>query len=280
MLKIIPLNANNISVELIFGSNYTIKTKLNHIPKATTINDVPILSEQNFARTLAGINGSLCLDLEKRSSWTFNKQLQISTPSEAKQFFDQTNILQVNEYDNYDLLKYEVGDFFLSHKDTNLTKQVDALDDPDETKSHQYTCLIFCPFDTTFNTTFDTTNKAPNKLVGGELIFKHPESLYEIKFDPSVETNKNNYIMVIFSIDMYHEVLPIIEGSRYVLKKPLFVGSNNQSINKSSADNLKIEPIADVGFKSTIYKPKETNEVDALDDGVGNWLNNYGGGDY
>ena len=28
--------------------------------------------------------------------------------------------------------------------------------------------------------------------------------------------------MLIFSIDMYHEVLPIIRGSRYVFKKPLF----------------------------------------------------------
>jgi hypothetical protein len=60
-------------------------------------------------------------------------------------------------------------------------------------------------------------------LEGGELIFKHPEGLYEIKFDPAVETRQNRFVMVIFSIDMYHEVLPIIKGSRWVFKKPLFV---------------------------------------------------------
>ena len=51
---------------------------------------------------------------------------------------------------------------------------------------------------------------------------KHPEGLYDIKFDPAVETRQNRFVMVIFSIDMYHEVLPIIKGSRWVLKKPLF----------------------------------------------------------
>ena len=36
--------------------------------------------------------------------------------------------------------------------------------------------------------------------------------------------------MVIFSIDMYHEVLPIIKGSRYVFKKPLFVNNTSTKI--------------------------------------------------
>jgi hypothetical protein len=36
--------------------------------------------------------------------------------------------------------------------------------------------------------------------------------------------------MVIFSIDMYHEVLPIIAGSRYVFKKPLFVKNPSKKI--------------------------------------------------
>jgi hypothetical protein len=45
--------------------------------------------------------------------------------------------------------------------------------------------------------------------------------------------------MVIFSIDMYHEVLPIIKGTRYVFKKPLFVNKTSTKIiesNEADAD--------------------------------------------
>lgn len=79
-------------------------------------------------------------------------------------------------------------------------------------------------------------------MKGEELFLRHPDGLYEIKFDPSVETNKNRFVMVIFSIDMYHEVLPVISESRYLFKKPLFV-------------------------KKTIKKMEDRNEVNELCDG-------------
>ena len=72
-------------------------------------------------------------------------------------------------------------------------------------------------------------------MEGGELIFKHPEALYEIKFDPSIETKKNNFVMLIFSIDMYHEILPIIKGTRWVFKKPLFV--ETEKVSESIEDD-------------------------------------------
>ena len=81
-------------------------------------------------------------------------------------------------------------------------------------------------------------------------MLRHPDKLYEIKFDPAVETRHYRFVMVIFSIDMYHEVLPIIKGTRYVFKKPLFV-------------------------KKTSTKRVEINEVDVLCDGF-----HGGGGDY
>ena len=109
-----------------------------------------------------------------------------------------------DEYDNFTMLKYEPGDFFLNHRDTDMSAYEDG--------NHLYTCLIFCPF-----------SENNELLEGGELIFKHPDGLYDIKFDPAVETRQNRFVMVIFSIDMYHEVLPIIKGSRWVFKKPLFV---------------------------------------------------------
>jgi hypothetical protein len=62
--------------------------------------------------------------------------------------------------------------------------------------------------------------------------------------------------MVIFSIDMCHEVLPIISGTRLVFKKPLFV--NEQAL----------------GYE------KEIISDDQLCDGGSDFLNSYGGGDY
>jgi len=131
------------------------------------------------------------------------------------------------------LIKYEEGDFFLNHRDTNMSNEIDG--------THEYSCLIFCPYGEDYNT-----------LEGGELMLKHPDGLYEIKFDPAIETRQGRFVMVIFSIDMYHEVLPIIKGSRYVFKKPLFV-------NKTSTKIVK------------------TNEVDDLCDGGCIFLGGKGG---
>ena len=169
------------------------------------------LKNHNFERTLAGIGSTKILDLEKRSSWTHIHKCLVGFTNEINEFFDQNKIIYGKEDDGYDkfsLLKYEIGDFFLNHRDTKLP---DITRDNGITEIHLYTCLIFCPY-------------GENEILeGGELIFKHPEALYEIKFDPSIETKKNNFVMLIFSIDMYHEVLPIIKGTRWVFKKPLFV---------------------------------------------------------
>jgi len=131
-------------------------------------------------------------------------------------------------------VKYEIGDFFLSHHDTKLP---DIIRDNRITEIHQYTCLIFCPY-------------GENEILeGGELIFKHSEALYEIKFDPSIETKKNNFVMIIFSIDMYHEVLPIIKGTRYVFKKPLFVKTETNNTEQEEDDEDLVSELCDGGFK-------------------------------
>ena len=161
-----------------------------------------ILEHENFERTFAGIGVNKILDLEKRSSWTHKLKFCFKLPSELQAFMNQNNIRGMS-FDNFTMLKYEPGDFFLNHRDTDMSTNEDG--------KHLYTCLIFCPF-----------SENNELLEGGELIFKHPEGLYDIKFDPAVETRQNRFVMVIFSIDMYHEVLPIIKGSRWVLKKPLF----------------------------------------------------------
>ena len=175
MFKIIQLDVPN---------NYLyIKTNLNHyeVYNWHDFKNNPILQKQNFERTLASIGSKASglsslmtsqsdmtrsfgsaniLDLEKRSSWTHKLKFLLNLPSEAREFFEQNNILcekDCIDYDYFSLLKYETGDFFLNHRDTELT---DVLDN----SVHQYTCLIFCPY-----------SDDNDILKGGELFLRHPE---------------------------------------------------------------------------------------------------------
>jgi hypothetical protein len=187
------------------------------------LSNYTMIHNDDFERTLAGNGLTNVLDLEKRSSWTHKLIFNLNTfPDEVLKFMEQNNILTYKDgvkYGLFNLIKYEEGDFFLNHRDTNMTNDVDG--------NHEYTCLIFCPFGDY------------QILEGGELIFRHPDGLYEIKFDSAVETRNNSFVMVIFSIDMYHEVLPIIKGSRWVFKKPLFVKNNsNNFIFNNDVDEL------------------------------------------
>jgi hypothetical protein len=203
MLKIFPLNDFHYSVSL--------------------------LENHHFIRTLVGHGSTDILDLEKRSSWTHTFSFDIHLfPDNVLQFMEQNHILTFQDdrkYGFFQLLKYEKGDFFLNHRDTNMTVD-DCI--------HEYTCLIFCPYGDDYDT-----------LQGGELVFTHPDGLYHITFDPSVETRSGRFVMILFSIDMYHEVLPIINGSRYVFKKPLFVKKSN---HLKMVDLDVVDELCDGGF--------------------------------
>ena len=202
--------------------------------------DSVLLSDENFEKTLAGLNNISILDTDKRSSLTHKSKFYLDVPNELSDLFKQLNIeYNTPPYNHFLLLKYLQNDFFLNHVDTNLT--TDPLEE--RTHTHAYTCLIFCPYE---------------KFEGGELVFNHPEKLYEIKFDPSIEINKGNFVAVIFSIDMHHEVLPIKSGSRYVFKKPLFVKSVSGTTNIINVDDI----------------------VDDLCDGGHHYFSAKGGGDY
>jgi len=202
------------------------------------------LKSHNFERTLAGIGSIEVLDLEKRSSWTHKHKCLVGFTKEINEFFNQNKIIYGKEeygYDEFSLLKYETGDFFLNHRDTKLP---DIIKNNGIKEIHQYTCLIFCPY-------------GENEILeGGELIFKHPDALYEIKFNPGVETKKNNFVMLIFSIDMYHEVLPIIKGIRYVFKKPLFVKTgHNEDEDKYDNDDEEVDDLCDGGLMERFKEP-------------------------
>ena len=221
MFKIIKFVPSSYVDSLSVNPNETYKCNL------VELKNDKILEHENFERTFAGIGLTNILDLEKRSSWTHKLKFRFKLPSELQEFMNRNNIKSYSSlYDNFTMLKYKPGDFFLNHCDTDLSNYKDG--------DHKYTCLIFCPF--------SENNKI---LEGGELILKHPEGLYDIKFDPAVETRQNRFVMVIFSIDMYHEVLPIIKGSRWVLKKPLF----DKFFTKGRTEDTDDEgELCDVGY--------------------------------
>ena len=212
------------------------------------LNKNPILQSQNFERTSVGKGTTSILDLENRSSWTHKFKFSIDLPTEALLFFKQNNILY--EYNNvmcdyFSLLKYEVGDFFLKHIDTNLTNLTDELNSLNNV-IHQYTCLIYCPY-----------NKDNEMLEGGEVIFNDAEKLYEIKFNAGIETNKNNFVMIIFSIDMYHEVLPIISGSRWVFKKPLFIKKTITTTTPTPTPTISTKTTSSITTKKIEHTEEE-----------------------
>ena len=161
-----------------------------------------------FTRTLASVSGESVLDLSLRSSWTNRYKFRIETPNEVQDFFKQHNIMTGDAFDVYTLLMYQEGDFFKNHRDRQVSPH------------HKYTCLIFF---------FDEDNH----YEGGNLILHKAENLYKIDFKPS---NYSGFLMVIFSLDLYHEVLPIIRGTRYVFKKTLLVNPEPTSTLEDDKD--------------------------------------------
>ena len=166
--------------------------------KLSDFKDNKYLDPSYFTRTLASVSGESVLDLSLRSSWTNQYRFRIETPNEVQDFFKQHNIMTGDAFDIYTLLMYQEGDFFKNHRDRQVSPH------------HKYTCLIFF---------FDDNNQ----YEGGNLILHKPENFYKIDFKPS---NYSGFLMVIFSLDLYHEVLPIIRGTRYVFKKTLLVNSD------------------------------------------------------
>jgi Rps23 Pro-64 3,4-dihydroxylase Tpa1-like proline 4-hydroxylase len=186
----------------------------------------------NYIKTMIGTDNELIMDTNKRKSFTYNKRLILGEPKELLDYFNGNSILHSLDgldYANCEILKYEVGDFFVSHRDT-------VMNDCRNIGEHKYTCLIYG--------TFEQEN---GYFEGGELVFKHPEGLYNIKIDLSNEIKNNKYIAVIFSVDMYHEILPVKNGTRYVLKKPLFV----KTCEPAKVKNIETD-VDDGGFQSGV----------------------------
>ncbi len=172
----------------------------------------PILTDNtNFTPSKVFNGFEEYLNQSSRVSLTNNYKFKAQIPEEVKKFFVSSGIIfndTTNIYDNFTLLKYEPGGFFKKHIDNQLML------------NHLYTCLLFFP----------------NELYEeGDMIFTdtntHDGDNFYLRFHPS----KTEYTLVIFSLDLYHEIQPVLKHCRHVLKKPLFV---------NYIESKKIEPKA------------------------------------
>lgn len=193
LIHIIPLD-NNICHPVKIGNN---------VINLTDLKNFEYLLDSNFERTTVSINNTDVIDLNVRSSWTNILDFWIHCPVEAKKFFDENYVYYEKNTDNsflnqpYKLLKYNKDDFFSDHIDNKLGL------------AHKYTCLIFTPY---------------SDYEGGDLILHNKDNSIYQKI--SMADYKNQFVMVIFRIDLFHSVTPITKGTRYVFKKPLWVNDN------------------------------------------------------
>jgi hypothetical protein len=201
-----------------------------------------------YTRTLVGHAGTDALeeDLEARSSWTHVRQFVESTNTPMIQKYSTQWLEFATAHDiycgggglRYELLKYEAGDFFSKHRDTVLNRK------------HAFTCLLFWPTEEGF--------------VGGDLVFSNAAGSFQATVQASQFTVPT---MVIFSVDLYHEITPVTAGARYVFKTPLFTLYENRAQSILGVD---------------VCGPDLTWEVDELCDGATafGWHGQGGGGDY
>ena len=133
----------------------------------------------------------------------------------------------------FKLLKYEKDDFFKLHKD----------------HKGSHTCLIL----------------GGTQFQGGILTIKN--NIFEIKINP--EDIKDGFYMIIFSINFLHEVTPIIDGIRYVLKSSFHTKYKN--------DYKVSEEIEEYEVEDGCY---EDSPVDDYSKPLGNFLNDDEDDDY
>ena len=151
-----------------------------------------ILDNHYFTRSLASVNNSSVLNLTERSSWTHKHLFQINSV-EISEYLKYKYLWMSPEH-QFQLLKYQEGDFFNNHIDTKISS------------NHDYTCLIMI-------------NDKENQYQGGELILSDKDNMFNINLDNLKDAE---CVMVIFSIELFHKIKPITKGTRYVFKIPLF----------------------------------------------------------
>jgi len=130
--------------------------------------------------------------------------------SGLRNFLEETDIQENESFDYFELLKYEEGDFFKPHQDGK------------KSKNHIGTILIY-------------PHKNYSNYEGGELYL--PEK------NITIQTYENDWSIVFLNLNTLHEVKPITRGTKYVLKKDLYISTETRLlIENKICDYLEVIP--------------------------------------
>ena len=199
----------------VFPTN-NVKENLNN----TFIGDI-----NNYEDATCHVENIKTIDETKRKCLTLNKYVTLLCPN-LKEVCFNVNYHNHNTHDfvidnkKWELIRYEVGDFFETHKDRNTeknTKKYDPLESNYDEPNYTYVILIYLL----------------SEYEGGSLEI-HNEKIKELSaITSSIETNKfNDHKVVIFPISYYHKSYPVTSGTKYVLKNKISF-QNNKKINNN-----------------------------------------------
>jgi len=145
--------------------------------------------------------------LDEFLTW-YNPKISHPTDNPDEYGFDYS------EQTLFELLKYDVGGFFLKHKDKLIESSTDRL-------AHTHMCLLYPP-------------NNGSDYEGGDIIFYDDVNKKKYLLEPSKFTT---WTFVFFNRDVLHEVTPVTQGTRYVFKAPIFeYNPNYQCATSTDSD--------------------------------------------
>jgi hypothetical protein len=219
------------------------------------VNNDTIFKDENWIVSSVGKNGIDSIDMTVRNSMVSKYKFTMDYPMEL---FNDLH-LRVDNLPllNLQLLKYNEGNFFARHKDRKYSEK------------HKYTILILPPM------------SVGNIFTGGEICINGQEIIQDI----------NKYKIIIFSLDLIHNINPVLSGIRYVFKGVLYSDYNVENYLTTSL----IDTIPNLNFNESLINPNllepytppiiysrqriVNDDPEPLDDGSF-MFHTVGGGDY
>ncbi len=197
------------------------------------------LQDNLFQISTVGINDKIVIDRSQRDSFIHQNEF----------YFDSHEISSYGVANNFSamdgpwkLLKYEKGQHFHSHTDSR------------EDDNHLCTALLFPAI-------------SFSSYSGGEFLI-HNLLSFEQSNQKSIISSSDvqNSTLVIFPVNFYHEVLPVLEGVRYVFKKAIYVNSDSENQLATSRQNIRqdyFQLISTAGSKQAIITIDQTKKPPA-----------------
>jgi predicted 2-oxoglutarate/Fe(II)-dependent dioxygenase YbiX len=160
------------------------------------------------------------VDLTKRNSSTFKNKYIIKS-DKLDEYLVEKNIVSssycteehsglfgtsISYLTSFELLKYDVGGFFLKHRDKLFSNE-------NSYHLHTHMCLLYPP-------------RRLTEYTGGSLIIYDEDESVVDKIE--IETSLfDDWTFVIFDQKTCHEITPVISGQRYVFKGQLYKRNEN-----------------------------------------------------